>query len=171
MSGNAVLAGTLKITLTNGFSPTAGNSFDILDWGSLSGTFSSLNLPALDPLLTWNTSQLYTTGALSVVGPPALFTADFDEDGDVDAADLAQWQGDFRANEFSDADGDDFLAWQQQLGSGPEAVSSARPSSPQASTTAAVVPEPASLLLISLAALAIPRRRSTYARELIARRL
>jgi hypothetical protein len=46
---------------------------------------------------------------------------DFDEDGDVDGDDLAQWQGDFGANGLSDGDDDgdsdgaDFLYWQRQL--------------------------------------------------------
>jgi hypothetical protein len=67
--------------------------------------------------------------------------ADFDEDGDVDGDDLAQWQGDFGENDLSDADDDgdsdgaDFLAWQQQLGSG------------AAMTAAQTVPEPASAFL------------------------
>ncbi len=124
INGNVALAGDLEITLTNGFSPTAGNSFDILDWGSLSGTFSTVTLPPLAAGFNWDPSQLYSTGVLSVVGPPS-FTADFDEDGDVDGDDLAQWQGDFGANDLSDADGDndsdgnDFLVWQQQVGSAP----------------------------------------------------
>ena len=142
VSGNAALAGALQIALTNSFSPTAGNSFDILDWGSLSGSFATLNLPALAGGLAWNASQLYTTGVLSVA--PA-FTADFDSDGDVDGADLAQWQGDFGATPDSDADddgdsdGDDFLEWQRQVGSPPSVAASAS------------VPEPAAAALLALA--------------------
>ncbi len=70
-------------------------------------------------------------------------TADFDTDGDVDAADLARWQGDFGINDDSDADGDgdsdgaDFLAWQRNFGA----------SALSASTT---IPEPTSLLLLIL---------------------
>ncbi len=54
---------------------------------------------------------------------------DFDADGDVDAADLLKWQGDFGENGSSDADNDgdsdgaDFLAWQRQLGAAPPVVS------------------------------------------------
>jgi hypothetical protein len=49
------------------------------------------------------------------------FTADFNNDGAVDAEDLVEWRGDFGMNDRSDADGDgdsdgaDFLAWQRQL--------------------------------------------------------
>ena len=72
------------------------------------------------------------------------FSADFDNDGDVDGDDLSQWEGDFGVNGLSDADGDgdsdgaDFLFWQQQFGSGV---------SPLASTTTQV-PEPASAVLL-----------------------
>jgi hypothetical protein len=57
---------TLDVTLTNGFVPAAGESFTILSWGSLSGTFGTVTLPALSAGLTWNTSALYTTGTISV---------------------------------------------------------------------------------------------------------
>ena len=52
--------------LINGFDPQAGNSFDLFDFGSLSGIFDTVNLPELTPGLTWNTSNLYLTGELSV---------------------------------------------------------------------------------------------------------
>ena len=70
VGGNVSLAGTLKVSLIGGFSPTLGDSFDILDWGTLSGTFSTLQLPALGNNLAWNTSQLYTSGVISVTTVP-----------------------------------------------------------------------------------------------------
>jgi hypothetical protein len=48
------------------------------------------------------------------------FTADFDDDGDVDGDDLADWQAAYSLTTDADADGDgdsdgaDFLAWQRQ---------------------------------------------------------
>ncbi len=78
-------------------------------------------------------------------------SGDFDEDGDVDAGDLAawqlgagmttdaeHWQGDADAD--GDVDGDDFLVWQQQLGSPPLAQS---------------VPEPAAAALFACGLAAI----------------
>jgi hypothetical protein len=62
---------TLDVVLINGFAPSAGNSFTILAWGSLSGTFGTLNLPALQHGLTWNTTLLYTSGTISVVQAPS----------------------------------------------------------------------------------------------------
>ena len=67
--------------------PHGSQSFDILDWGgSLSGVFESIQLPTLGGTLVWDTSQLYTTGVLSVVGPANL-AGDYNQNGTVDAAD------------------------------------------------------------------------------------
>jgi hypothetical protein len=109
----------------------------------------------------WDTSQLYVTGVLSVVGPPApAFAADFDEDGDVDGDDLTRWKAGFGtsgaathmqgdADGDADVDGGDFLIWQRQLG----IAMSAAAQSP--------VPEPATLTLIAAACATIlaPARR------------
>jgi hypothetical protein len=65
----ATFAGTLSVSLTSGFSPVAGDQFDILDWGTRSGTFSTLQLAALPNGLTWDTSRLYTLGILQVAVP------------------------------------------------------------------------------------------------------
>jgi hypothetical protein len=86
VSGAVTLGGTLNVSLINGFLP-AGASFDILDWGSLSSTFSTLQLPFLSGGLTWNTSQLYTTGVLSVGIP-----GDYNGNGVVDAPDYVVWR-------------------------------------------------------------------------------
>ena len=127
--------------LEGGFTPAAGDSFDLMDWSTVSGSFENLDLPALAADLRWNTSQLNTAGLLSVT-----FSADFDEDGYVGGDDLAEWRSDFGLTPGSDADRDgdsdgaDFLAWQRQLGSVPAVP---------VSTT---VPEPSTFLLALLIA-------------------
>ena len=56
--------------LINGFTPAAGQTFNLFD-GALTGTFDTLQLPTLAGL-AWNTSQLYTNGIIGVnVAPPA----------------------------------------------------------------------------------------------------
>src|SRR5262249_24292271 len=60
-SGLAELGGTLNVSLVS-FSPALGDRFDILDWGTRTGTFSTLQLPALTGTLGWNTSALYLNG-------------------------------------------------------------------------------------------------------------
>jgi hypothetical protein len=64
------LAGTLDVTLENGFSPSAGQSFDLFSFGSDSGSFSTVSLPPLASGLTWNTASLYSDGTVSVVAVP-----------------------------------------------------------------------------------------------------
>ncbi len=48
ITGNVSLAGTLDVTLVNAFTPTAGDSFQILTFlGALTGDFSTRNFPTL----------------------------------------------------------------------------------------------------------------------------
>ena len=54
VAGPLSLAGKLSVSLVNGFAPAMGNSFDLLDWGTLSGHFSSVTLPALSAGLAWD---------------------------------------------------------------------------------------------------------------------
>lgn len=72
VSGAATLGGTLNVTLTNGFTPTAGNSFVILDAASSTGTFATTNLPNILPN-TWNLAYNNAAGTvtLTVVAPVA----------------------------------------------------------------------------------------------------
>ena len=44
--GAVALNGTASVAWLNGFTPAVGNSFALLDYGSHSGTFASINLPA-----------------------------------------------------------------------------------------------------------------------------
>jgi hypothetical protein len=91
----------------------------------------------------------------AIGGSPTTFSpADFDEDGFVDADDLATWKTAYGTTAAGDAnndgvsDGADFLLWQQQF-TGPDAI--------------AAIPEPATALLSGLAAVAVvaaARRRS-----------
>jgi len=76
--------------------------------------------------------------------------ADFNDDGNVDGADLAAWAA------HSDRNGGDFLAWQRQLGETAPTIESldqaldAALAAADASATA--VPEPAALVMATVAA-------------------
>jgi len=73
VTGTADLTGgALRVTLGSGFSPLAGDSFDILDWGVLVGQFEAITLPELEQGLCWDISELHTTGALTVVPEPGV---------------------------------------------------------------------------------------------------
>ena len=70
ISGLATLNGTLEVTYLDGFSPSAGESFDLFN-GPTTGKFAQINLPALSNGLNWNTSNLYTDGTISVTPEPS----------------------------------------------------------------------------------------------------
>lgn len=148
------LDGVLEVLLIDGYAPSAGDSFDILDFGSLTGTFDAVNLPTLGGNLQWDTADLYVDGTISVyVSNPA----DLDGDGDIDGVDLSEFFTAFTgpgggppSNPQADLDGDDdvdgvdlSLAFAAFTG----------PLSPGS------VPEPGSLLILSLGGLCLPRRR------------
>lgn len=127
VTGLLSLGGTLDVSLLPGFNPQSGNTFDILDWDSLDGEFYDVNLPDLSAGLAWNTSQLYTSGVLSVgVG----LAGDFDFDGDVDGFDFLTWQRDPSIGSLSD--------WEANYGT-------VLPLTLAAASTA--VPEPSAILL------------------------
>jgi hypothetical protein len=71
VAGTLSLSGTLNVVLLSGFHPLSGNSFDILDFGTLTGRFDTINLPTLGGSLSWDTSSLYTLGSISVVPEPS----------------------------------------------------------------------------------------------------
>jgi hypothetical protein len=119
--------------------PGYGAVFDILDWNSLSGTFATINLPALTGPLAWNKSQLYTTGSLAVG-----LAGDFDGNGKVDAGDYVVWRNGLGTTYTQN----DYDVWRahfgQSLGSGAGADGNAQ------------VPEPtAALHLLSAVLLAV----------------
>ena len=86
VTGSASLAGTLSVSLINGFAPQANETFDILTGSTPSGMFDTLQLPSLTGALSWDTSQLDTNGVLSVAA--TYLPGDFNRDGHVDAADI-----------------------------------------------------------------------------------
>jgi hypothetical protein len=66
-TGAASLGGALNVTLINAFSPTLGDTFTILTAASVTGTFSSTNLPALTTGLGWKVTYNPASVVLSVV--------------------------------------------------------------------------------------------------------
>lgn len=159
-TGLMQLDGELELSLLGGFMPALNDTFTILSAAAgVNGVFSSFDFSgaSLDPGLFWDVIYNPTNVQLAVTALPT-FTADFDVDGDVDGDDLTQWIGDY-GGPGSDANGDgtsngtDFLAWQQQNGSGVAPLAAA-----------AAVPEPSTLALGGLAAafgLLVPRRKKS----------
>jgi autotransporter-associated beta strand protein len=147
-SGNMALAGTLNVSLIDGFMPTLGNMFDLFNWGTKSGTFSAVNLPVLAAGLSWDTTQLYTTGVLSVA---AGLTGDYNNDGSVDAADYVYWRK-------TGGPTADYSNWRTNFGQSAGGGSSAGANAPDT-----VVPEPLGTTLLLVGAIwftTMQRRRA-----------
>jgi hypothetical protein len=72
VAGKLSFGGTLKLMWYANFSAQAGDVFDLFDWGSSDGSFSSIdtNLAQLGNGLNWDFSKLYTTGEIGVAAVP-----------------------------------------------------------------------------------------------------
>lgn len=66
INGIFATGGTLDVTFINGFTPTGAATFNLFDFTSATGTFSTINLPTLASGYAWDTSGLYTTGELTL---------------------------------------------------------------------------------------------------------
>lgn len=154
-SNDVILGGKLRVTLF-GFMPGAGQTFDILDWGTVSGTFSGYVLPTLSPAILWNKTKLYTDGVLSIA-----LAGDYNGNGVVDAADYVLWRdtlgligtalaADGNSNGMIDAG--DFDIWRSNFG---RQVSSG-------ATSAASVPEPPAAILWLVGLLLLVCRRQYF---------
>jgi hypothetical protein len=99
-----------------------------------------------------------TTGVLNfdniaLDGPPELARSDFDGDFDVDGDDLATWESNFGVGDGADTDDDgdtdgrDVLNWQREY------------TGPGAFTAKQVVPEPATISLLTLCLAAVFSKR------------
>jgi hypothetical protein len=147
LANNLLADGTLEVTLESGYSPSWSDSFNLLDWFTISGSFDDVELPELDAPLEWDTSQLYVTGVLKVIVP-----GDFNFDSVVDAADYVVWRKGLGTT-YTPAD---FNVWRAHFGLSAGGGGG--------SAEVAGVPEPAGALLAAIGLLAgtslYRRRRS-----------
>ena len=158
VAGDLSLDGALVVSIVNNFQPSIGQSFNILDWGSLAGTFAALDLPSLGGSMQWDVSQLYTLGMLTV--SPGLL-GDYNNDGTVNAADYTVYRnrkagiGGNTLPYGDDTPGvgfDDYTRWKTHYGESNGMGSSL--------DDTAEVPEPSPFLLNSMVATyALMRRR------------
>jgi hypothetical protein len=160
VSGALAAAGALSVELVDSFTPSVGDSFNLLDFKTASGVFT-LDLPTLPAGMAWDASNLLSSGTLAVAAAP-LAGADFNNDGSVNGDDLAIWRTGFGStsqttNANGDADGNsvvdgaDFLVWQRN----------ATP----ASGGSAIVPEPAACVLLLLATASVAARHRSGPRR------
>ncbi|MEC9373537.1 MAG: hypothetical protein VYC34_06820 [Planctomycetota bacterium] len=103
VTGTATLGGSLGVQRTAGFVPPVGQTFTILQAGSIVGTFDTNLLPGLPGDAQFRVEYTPTTVLLRVIEP--VF-ADLTGDGFVNAADLATllavWGQDFPPADFNE---------------------------------------------------------------------
>jgi hypothetical protein len=149
VNGAAALAGRLNVSVGAGFVPGAGDSFQILTAGSVSGSLALGAAPPLAGGMQWEIDVNPTNVILTVVA-----TGDFNANGAVDAADYVLWRntaGQTGAGLAADADGNgvvdgaDYAFWRARFGTSIAAAGSG--------STATAVPEPGAATFIGIAAL------------------
>ncbi|MCA9240730.1 MAG: hypothetical protein KDA37_11045, partial [Planctomycetales bacterium] len=119
----------LEVLLDGSVSPgslSAGDAWDLFDFGTSSGLFDELDfvLPSgLSSGLAWDTSSLLVDGVLSIVS--LANAGDFNGDGVVNAADYTLWRDNLGAGDESainnNGDGggvtqSDYLVWRDNFG-------------------------------------------------------
>lgn len=148
VEGAAKLGGTLEVSLFDLggglFKPTIGDEFSLITTTEGIGVFFETLLLPEDDDYDWLLE--YGTNDVTLI---AILPGDFNNDGGVNQLDRALWE--FRyADQPNFLDGQDFLTWQRNFGSGGIAVR--------------FVPEPASCMLLLLAAtVRLNRRRRAAA--------
>lgn len=71
ITGGLTFGGTLQVSFLGPFTGQEGDTFDLFNAATTTGTFDTLNLPTLAPGLAWDTTSLGTTGEITVVPEPA----------------------------------------------------------------------------------------------------
>jgi hypothetical protein len=144
-AGTAALNGKLSIQLAGGFTPSAGNQFQVISATSAIGAFGSTALPTLPTGLAWGVTT-NSSGVLLTVSSGTL-PGDFNVDGKVDASDYVVW----RKNVGSTAE---YSTWRANYGR----VAGSGTNLAQA----AAAPEPVTIVLLPFGILfvwALARRR------------
>jgi len=74
ITGAATLGGTLSLDLLNGFTPSLGDAYEVLSFGSRTGDFGVFSAPALPPGLAWqetyDANDLYVSVVKTSVPEP-----------------------------------------------------------------------------------------------------
>ena len=154
---NLGLTSVLDVSLINVFAPSDGDSFDILNFGSITGSFGTINLPTLVGDLDWDTSNLLVDGTLSVF-TTATLPGDLDGDGFVGINDLNIVLGNWNqnvppANPLADPSGDGFVGIDDLNAVLGNWNAGAPP------TSHANIPEPGVALILAVGALGLAGRR------------
>jgi uncharacterized protein YjbI with pentapeptide repeats len=137
--------GTLELTFAPGVdvATQSGRTIDLFDWNGVTPTGAfTISSP-----YTWNLSNLYTTGEVTLAAAPSL-PGDFNATGTVDAADYVVWRKGL-GTVYSQ---DDFDDWRENFGV------TAGGAATETVFSRGAVPEPGTFGLLLLAALFIACR-------------
>ncbi|MCO6046771.1 pentapeptide repeat-containing protein [Aeoliella sp. ICT_H6.2] len=155
------LGGTLELLLDDEVDTEslAGTTFQLFDWAGVSPT-GAFDQIAMEPNTTWDTSQLYTTGEVTLLSAGGL-PGDFNDDGQVNLADYTVWRNNLGAaselainsagNGTGGVDAGDYTVWKNNFGS--------RVGPPWA--VPATVPEPTGFALVAIGLLGVLALRRT----------
>ncbi|MEM8679733.1 MAG: hypothetical protein AAGF97_10315, partial [Planctomycetota bacterium] len=97
VSGTLSLGGTVDVRLADGFAPSLGDQFDLLNFNALIDDGFDLILPALPGNLDWDADWFAIDGTVSVVATTVPQNGDANGDGLVDGLDFVIWN----SNKFS----------------------------------------------------------------------
>lgn len=152
VSDAAEIDGTLSVDLVDSYTPALGDQFIVLSAASVAGEFHTIQSENLPAGLQWDVQ--YNPGNVTLLVVSAL-AADFDNDLDVDAADLGIWHASYGLDAGADANGDgvtngvDFLILQRELGLNLNPSGSATVSVPEPSSLLTVCPSTLMLMLFA----------------------
>lgn len=160
VSGNALLDGTLELTLGEGFAPDASDTFVVLGSPFLTGSFDNIanggRLTTIDGrgsfIVNYGLSSPFNANQIVLSEFVPELTADYNNDGTVNIADYTAWrdalgQTGLVPYESADGNGDgevtvaDYDLWRGQFG-----MSMTTPSP----LGKIAVPEPSTIVLISV---------------------
>lgn len=147
------LGGTLELTfaLDVNLAAQSGRTINLFDWTGVTPT----GVFTISSPYTWNLSNLYTTGEVTLIPLPA---GDYDGNGTVGPEDYTLWKSHFGAttNLAADGNGDghvnaaDYTVWRNNLGTTLGAGNGAAgyPLGASAAPLSPAVPEPSTMVLL-----------------------
>jgi uncharacterized protein YjbI with pentapeptide repeats len=134
------LGGTLELTFDSNvnLATQIGRTFDLFDWSGVSPT----GVFAIASPYTWNLTNLYATGEVTLTAVPGHLSGDYDGNDVVDAADYVVW----RKNPGGNYTQNDYITWRSRFG---------QTAGSGAGATGAAVPEPTPIAMLFVVTLAV----------------